>query len=1288
MAALVYSTDFLPELKTRLGAANFGSEVVALKIVHEQVTDSTTLVMSEVTTMGGNFDHNLSRTNLDFVTEDYDQPMFDPEATPDENARVFLERMDLIDIANCVPGLLSERGEQRVSELYKEANQPVTAFDLRDDLVDMVRRDLLGPAGGEDEELDQFEDRVSNRYLVGALAPREKTVAAEVLDTLSSGGADTAEEGAADVGAPAQTSLVPNSLGLSFVVDKAVKTITLETSWGRYHRVASEVQEDKAGKAARVWKREPVRGELLSVALTAGSFGPLVPYRDYPDVTVYGKVRAGGAGWIVTVFLVNGQLEPERSKDSAWVFQPKLRVLGPNGVPAPIFVQRHDLRLDLNRMDALTKTETEALGMLYRNRLDFAVGHGCSVHVTVSEYPERALLVESEFMPEHDVPVQTPPTPADNPELEGVVLDMKLLAEMPDADLFSSLNALTEAYKAWIERERAKPADPNERLDGHENAVARAVKNCEDTLSGMSAGIRVLQENADALKAFRFANRTMYLQRVRTLFAREVRKGVLQPEDAAEPLDLPRNRSWRLFQLAFVLLNVESLMNLHAPQRSHPKEAVVDLLWFATGGGKTEAYLGLTAYTLAMRRLQGMVGGRSGEHGVGVLMRYTLRLLTLQQFQRAAALICACEVLRREDPKTWGTEPFRLGLWVGAKATPNRLKDADESLASSNMGGRPNLGGSPHQLTNCPWCGRDIKPGNLKVYQGVSEVGRCVTYCSDKLGRCAFSGRQASREGIPVMVVDEEIYRRPPSLLIATVDKFAQMAWRGETQMLFGVVNGLCPRHGFLSPDVEDSERHPARNGLPAVTSEAHPRLRPPDLIIQDELHLISGPLGSMVGLYETAVDELCSWELDGRKVRPKVIASTATIRRAAEQVKKLYARDLRVFPPQGTDIKDSFFAVERAPDRANPGRRYLGICAFGKRYTEALIRVYLVLLAGGQRLFDDYDELADPYMTLVGYFNAIRELAGAKRLSEDEIGARLRDAGTRGLAPRRLRFHAIEELTSRKSGTEIPGILNRLEVKHRGALEAERKAAEERREPKPPYPYDIVLATNMISVGVDVERLGLMVVANQPKTTSEYIQASSRVGRNREAPGLVCTVYNWARPRDLSHFENFEHYHDTFYKHVEALSVTPYSARALDKGLAGVFVGFVRLMEDHLNANGSAGNIDETDTHITRVMTAIAERAEHATGDTSVRAFVEAELNSLRDKWLDLSRNRRDSQLVYKAGRTGGNSVGLLKQPGEQSGYSFTALNSLRDVETTAKLLLDDNAYGLNLDYRSTWDD
>jgi hypothetical protein len=891
---------------------------------------------------------------------------------------------------------------------------------------------------------------------------------------------------------------------------------------------------------------------------------------------------------------------------------------------------------------------------------------------------ERATAVETEWAPISEVPQQTPRSESDDSNLHGLTLDMKTLAEMPKSELIASLRRIEIAYGIWIEAEKAKIANPSEKLAGHDGAAHRAVAGCDRAKQRIKAGIDLIDGDSMAEEAFRFANHAMWQQRVHTIFSRKVRKKELKPEDGTAAVDLPENRSWRLFQLAFILLNLPSLTNLHDPERSHETDAVADLLWFATGGGKTEAYLGLTAYTLALRRLQAPIDGRPGDHGVAVLMRYTLRLLTLQQFQRAAALLCACEVIRRSDEKKWGETNFRLGLWVGRKTTPNTLTAAAESLRQGRVGGRPHAGGTPHQITSCPWCGTEIREMHLRVYEAPSDIGRCITYCGDSLGGCEFSEAKAPKEGLPVMVVDEDIYRRPPALLIATVDKFAQMPWKGETQMLFGQVNGVCSRHGFRSPDIEDANSHPARNGLPKAHTVPHGPLRPPDLIIQDELHLISGPLGSMVALYEAAIDELCSWEVNGKRVRPKVIASTATIARAPDQVRKLFVRKLEVFPPQGTNIADSFFAIQRKIGETYPGRRYLGICAFGRRYPVAMIRTYVAHLAAAQVLYEKYDSLADPWMTLAGYFNSIRELAGTRRLVEDDIRARLRDADQRGLAKRRVR--AVEELTSRKSGTDIPKILERLEAKFDQALEAQ--GAQERKDGKPTSsttPYDVVLATNMISVGVDVDRLGMMLVAGQPKNTSEYIQATSRVGRSSSGPGLVCTVYNWARPRDLSHYERFAHYHETFYKHVEALSVTPFSARALDRGLSGVLVALMRLREERLNANERAGLLQDSDQLMPVVFAKLVQRAENATHDKPSGERVLSMLKSRRDEWLKRVYNQTEHRLAYQF--EGGATVGLLEHPATGQWEMFTCLDSLRDVEGTADLVLDTRPTGLKVD-------
>lgn len=478
--------------------------------------------------------------------------------------------------------------------------------------------------------------------------------------------------------------------------------------------------------------------------------------------------------------------------------------------------------------------------------------------------------------------------------------------------------------------------------------------------------------------------------------------------------------------------------------------------------------------------------------------------------------------------------------------------------------------------------------------------------------------------------------------------------------MLFGQVDSYCDRHGYRSPEIDDSNSHPARYGLPKAQTQPVNPLRPPDLIIQDELHLISGPLGTLVGLYETAIDRLASWEVDGKRVRPKVIASTATIRQAQDQVHSLFVRKVQVFPPQGLDVSDNFFSRQREPSEEFPGRRYLGICATGRRLKAATIRTYTAILAAAQSLLEEYGDRVDPWMTLVGYFNSMRELGGTRRLVDDDIQQRLNKMDLRGLA-RRRRLN-VEELTSRKSSTDIPLVLDRLET----PFELSRDKTKDKRRP-----LDVLLATNMISVGVDVSRLAVMTVTGQPKTTAEYIQATSRVGRRH--PGLVITIFNWARPRDLSHYERFEHYHATFYQHVESLSLTPFSSGAIDRGLSALLVALIRLAKNEFNLNNRAGRIRRDDPYVQDAIKTIVDRAWSVSGSSEVRDLVKKELESRLDYWLSEAEDTEGGKILGYKTEKDGITRGLLKSPGLLDWERFTCLNSLRNVEPTIGLILND---------------
>jgi hypothetical protein len=973
----------------------------------------------------------------------------------------------------------------------------------------------------------------------------------------------------------------------------------------------------------------------------------------------------------VTLFLVNGQATPKDNKDEAWLFQPELAVAGAGSdTEQPVFLGRHSV---LSSPDRVTEVDEIAeLDMTYRNTVEFAVGHGTGVHADVATGDRsRAIRVRTAVVPGYEVPRTEPPTQDEFPRLADATLDMAALAGTADQDLPGALLPLVEAYEQWIADEALKLDDPTRRLADHEDAARVALRRAGEVAGRLRAGIDVLASDPDAADAFRFANRTMSQQRIQTLAGADRRvEPELSLDDAIARYADPKHHSWRPFQLAFLLLNLPSLTDPTHPERT-AEDGLVDLLFFPTGGGKTEAYLGLTAYTFAIRRLQGSVAGHDGSDGVAVLMRYTLRLLTAQQFQRAAALVLACEVARRDlvttDPR-WGETPFRLGLWVGSAMTPNWNKDAAFEIQEARTGSSRAGRSSAVQLLACPWCGLRLD----KSADAVSDPDqwRTLLYCSDPFGQCPFTEAASGGEGIPVVTVDEELYRLLPALIIATADKFAQLPWQGPLHMLFGRVSRRCTRHGYRSADLdgrsdrEERDTHRKTRTLPPASTLAVETLRPPDLIIQDELHLISGPLGTLVGLYESAVDTLASWEVNGQTVRPKVIASTATVRRAAEQAHALFQRKLAVFPPPVLDVEDSFFARQRDVTDEVPGRRYIGLCAPGQRLKAVETRVFVTVLAASKLLFDRYGQAADPWMTSVGYFTALRELAGMRRLIDDDVRARLPKAARRGLGLRTRPM--VEELTSRVASSDIPTILDRLAIAHQVE------------KPEGEYPVDVLLATNMISVGVDVGRLGLMLTVGQPKATAEYIQATSRVGRSDAGPGLVFTLYNWARPRDLSHYETFEHYHATFYRHVEALSVTPFAPRALDRGLTALLVALVR----HANAAGGHGAawnpdagaqvVDVTDPLLTEMIEQVATRAEEVSADSDVGDQVRTAMKARLDAWATRQTQAAvtGAKLAYKG--VDGSSAELLRQPGPGGWDEWTCPNSLRETEPNINLIID----------------
>ncbi|WP_297080809.1 DISARM system helicase DrmA [uncultured Demequina sp.] len=1185
----------------------------------------------------------------------------------------------------------------------------------RENLTDILERELLGPANGENEVLEAQPDAL---YLVGRIAPAKlvegPTPAAGGDDETDSEVVDDSEH--LDRGVPVEPDgndpvandddggedaplrrglMIPASMGLRFQVPRDLESVTVHSSWGTYHSQRSDEETPSGRPVRRYARKDHLHHSIVPVqSFTPGETETIV-LEDRVVLRV--DVMDQGDMRIVELALCNDKHTPRRIPVDAWLYQTRLDIdAGGNDVFLPVTDPLAD-------GGAETDYELARLELQYRDRLEFAVGRTCSVDwAPMNPESRRTTHVRTTWLPVSE----TPQTRAR--EIEGATLDMLALADLADAGdgtaLANALRPIVDGYDAWIaERQLEAEGLPEHlretALDAVEDATAVAVQ--------LRAGLDFLTVDAETQLCFGFMNRVMADQRIQSQAAekRKAKPG-LSLAQAVEQVkaDGPKAHSWRTFQIAFVLMQIEALAKPHLDRRSSDV-ARAELLFFPTGGGKTEAYLGLAAFTFAIRRRQGVIespdGKLDGCAGIAVLMRYTLRLLTAQQFQRATALVCAAEVARLRAPEFWGDEPFRIGLWVGTAVSPKRYPEAAAQLAKASSEGSKR-GLTVLQLKRCPWCGSPIDAKNVK---GSDVERRIRVYCGDEFGDCPFSEGGSAGEGLPVLTVDEEIYRLTPSFVIATVDKFARLAREGEAASLFGYVTEKCARHGCVHPDSSGCDlspggKHPAKDGRPAEGKAPVERLRPPDLVIQDELHLITGALGTAVGAFETAIDLMCSWrDGEGRPVRALVVASTATVRNAAAQIRGLYGRKPTIFPPQVLDVSDTYFSAEVPVSRETPGRRYVGVSTTGVRLTAAEIVVAGTLLSAGQLLGDRASAStpfsADPYMTLVAYFNATRELAGMARYMRDDVQTAVRKKRAGKNFPQRFGTEPnglhIAELTSRASSTDITATLDQMAVEFGAEWDttaARRARAENRRAGetisyRDVVPFDTVLATSMLQVGVDVTRLGLMMVVGQPKNTAEYIQASSRVGRDAGRPGLVVTLGNWARPRDLAHFEQFRHYHETFYSQVEPLSVTPYSLTAIERLFDGVLVGAARVLdtraEDTVSTEKGAGNVSTAKDRLKGMIEVIVSRAKVAGGESEAKEVSERLLNRLgqweKRKAFAVSHGK---ELVYERVTDETKQAALLLSPESSRALSDTpdtppliVANSMREVQPEINVLV-----------------
>ncbi|MCY4726809.1 DISARM system helicase DrmA [Nocardioides sp. STR2] len=1192
---------------------------------------------------------------------------------------------------------------------------------VRSELLGLIEQELLGPRSGPEEET---KGTPRAAYAVGGLAPvtidpsrvgpvqatgegadpNETGLGINDIDPTTQGQRgvpvltdeepSTADDDEERDEGPKGALTFPSSMGLRFQVPRDCELLTVTASWGRY---ASFRKENEDGRKFLWSKRTPVKKTAQLDVRGHDEHVVLAPITLDDDVTLRVELFPRTDRVIVELALSNDRVTGMDAPPGDWLFQTKLRVAAASG--DAVFLPTRDVLLpDYDEVDE----ERQRLDLQYRHRLEFAIGRTTSVtwDEPVDEHGNGIRLARSvatTWLPTAEVP-QTIAGSAG-----AAVTSMRELAELVADQAEAAFGPLVDGYLEWL---RGQEETADELPDHLRDLAGDAIAEAQLVADRLAEGVRLLSEGGEALTAFRFMNRAMRDQRIRSqVAAKRAADDDLSIADALSAVKAEGDKaaSWRPFQLAFILLQLPALTDPAHPYRSGDA-ANVELLFFPTGGGKTEAYLGLAAFTFAIRRLQGELetdgGVLDGGGGVAVLMRYTLRLLTSQQFQRAAALVCAAELIRQEDPATWGEEPFSIGLWVGSAVSPKRYAEAEAQVQAvrSNDSMRA-FGLTVLQLQRCPWCGTRIDP--KRDVHTVKTRERIEVYCGDRHDDCPFAIDGDADGPLPITTVDDEIYRNPPTFLLATVDKFARLAREGEAASLFGYVVEWCPRHGYRHPDSHgsctgQSHNPKSENGVsyPKVTIQPASRLRPPDLIIQDELHLITGALGTAVGVFENAVDLLSSYAQKGQNVRPLVVASTATVRNAENQVRALYGRGVDVFPPQVLDVRDTFFSSEKKVTDEDPGRKYLGICAHGIRLTLAEIRLSEVLLLAGQKLLDTHGDTADPYMTTVGYFSATRELAGMRRYLDDDVTMRV--AGNTEPFPRRTTdWERLEigELTSRISAEEIAKTLDKLSLPFterwstRGRIDVNRARAEARAagEKLPEWgtkPYDVVLATSMLQVGVDVPRLGLMLVVGQPKNTAEYIQASSRVGRDARKPGLVVSLANWARPRDMAHFEQFRHYHETFYAQVEALSVTPYSETAMERGLMGVLVSAVRVAD--LRAGGSmspergAGEILTKMPIVERLIDQLVDRATRAVDDAGEAKRMRDKLAQRMDRWHDKAADASGA-LVYERRPKKDVAWPLLISPEDTlpsvADRIFVVANSMREVQPEINLLVSPSA-------------
>ncbi len=1078
--------------------------------------------------------------------------------------------------------------------------------ELRAEFVKSLRTDLIGPYEVDEE----IKESPISSYIMGRLSPCDEDVIItdEEMTTGSSDENDDSEEVESDQETVHVSKNKQSSIGLKAYVDKDTQSIKAIARWADYKSIEEE------GK--HFFKRFQKEEEMLLDITRSNVEGICLEKGVYISWVIH---TLNTKNMMVSVYLENKRVDVKEST-AKHIYQVELVL---DSIESEAFLSEN-----------LAYGKMEEEDYFFNKKPIFSRGYGCAaVWEGVSGNYTRS--IRTDFLPEQEISGMD----ADLEKYKNYFSMYEFSVEENKESTLSKLSDILGDYAVWISR-----------LESHEymkddNYVSYGkdkINLCNNNLDRMIEGLNIIKNNPLAFKAFLFMNNAMHLSRSMALYSKE--------DDESKSLEdyMGDHSYWRPFQIGFILLNIKGIVDPTSDDRD-----IVDLLYFPTGGGKTEAYLGIIAFLMAYRRLSNdQCDEYEKDGGVTVIVRYTLRLLTTQQRDRMLRLLAACEYIRSKSDGLFGKKEFAIGFWVGSGVTVNKYKDLIVTQYNSQSSVDFKKRSLKSQILKCPCCGATL---DLKTSYHIDVDNRSFKiFCPNSV--CFFNERS-----IPVYLIDEDVYNRTPTVIIGTVDKFARLTFEERVHLIFGRRSVECTDCGsFLETDKELIKECGHKAHILEGKQKFAKPFYPPELILQDELHLITGPLGTIYGSYEMAVDELSEAVVDGSKIKPKYIASTATIKNADHQINSLYARNtFNQFPPSGHDSDDSYFAREKDLEE-HPFRLYVGVSSPYTSMKTTILRVYAVLLQTAMRYRDHdlYKDYIDAYWTLMGYYNSKRELGGAIRLIQDDIPDRIKVLQQKNDDELTRYINNYAEITSRVNSWEIPRILENLEQ----AVHVDK------------YPYDVAVATNMIQVGMDVDRLGLMAVTGQPKTTAEYIQASSRIGR--QSPGLVVTIYNPYRARDLSHYENFTAYHSHLYRFVEGTSATPFSARARERALHASFVGMLRGTIDELRTNKTGAqkveyvNADEIEDIIER----IAVRIEKVDPDNL--EIGKDELRYFLDEWIKIARREsnlryyvHENNMAYKTKKI----HRLLKGYGSYGyhNYEKETLNSMRSVQKESSLYL-----------------